>query len=157
MYQTTRHRGLLVCGTTWLGVAAVAAASIAAIAQEVLRAPHDPNQVQVYLVRQDAADCSGSNVPNVDLPLVGGNAWVTRMSDGNTNVKIAMTVKPNTTYHFYLKCVRQLGDISTDGEGVANISFIYPTNSVGNVYAFDMYPEGAPSGNKYQSAQVAYR
>lgn len=64
--------------------------------------------------------------------------------------------KPNTTYHLFLKCVRQLGDIVTDEEGVANVSFAYPTNPVGNSYAFEMYPEGAPPGNRYQSAQVAF-
>jgi hypothetical protein len=51
--------------------------------------------------------------------------------------------------------VRLLGDIATDEEGAANVSFAYPTNSVGNLYAFEMYPEGAPPGNRYQSAEVA--
>jgi hypothetical protein len=71
-------------------------------------------------------------------------------------VTVAITAKPNTTYHFFLKCVRLLGDIATDEEGVASVSFAYPTNSVGNLYAFEMHPEGAPSGNRYQSAQVAF-
>jgi hypothetical protein len=57
---------------------------------------------------------------------------------------------------FSLKCVRRLGDITTDDEGVAIVSFAYPSSSVGNAYAFEMHPEGAPAGNRYQSAQVAF-
>jgi hypothetical protein len=67
-----------------------------------------------------------------------------------------MTVSPNTTYHFYLKCVRQLGDIKTGDEGTGFATFVFPTSSVGSTYAFDMYPEGAPSGNKFQSVTVSY-
>ena len=150
-----RVRRLLAFGTMWVGLAAVVATSVSAVAQ--FAAPRDPNQPQVYLVRKDASDCQNSDVPNVDSPLVGGNVWVSRLPDGNTSVKVAMTAKPNTTYHFFLKCVRQLGDIPTDSEGVANVSFAFPTSAVGNVYAFDMYPEGAPPGNKYQSAQVKFQ
>jgi hypothetical protein len=82
---------------------------------------------------------------------------VTRLSDGNTSVKVAMTAKPATIYRLFLKCVRQLTDITTDDEGVANVSFAFPTNLVGAVYGFDMYPEGGPAGNKYQSAQVSFQ
>ena len=82
---------------------------------------------------------------------------VVRNGDGTTSVKIAMTVKPGTTYHFFLKCVRQLGDIKTDDEGIGEALFTFPTNSAGPVFAFDMYPEGAPSGNKYQSVQVKFQ
>jgi hypothetical protein len=96
-------------------------------------------------------------LPNVDSPLVVGNLWVTRLHDGNTSVKIAVTAKPNTAYRFFLKCVRQLGDVKTDDEGVANLAFAFPTNLVGAVYGFDMFPEGAPAGNKFQSAQVSFR
>lgn len=117
----------------------------------------DHDQTQVYLVRQDQSDCTNGNVLNADSPLAGGNIWVSRDSSGNTNVKIAMTVSPNTTYHFYLKCVRQLGDIHTGEEGTGFARFSFPTSAVGNVFAFDMYPEGAPAGNKYQSAQVSFR
>ena len=45
---------------------------------------------------------------------------MTRLHDGNTSVKVAMTAKPATTYQFFLKCVRKLIDITTDDEGVAN-------------------------------------
>jgi hypothetical protein len=116
-----------------------------------------PNERQVYLVRQDVSDCTNSNVPNVDSPLTSGNVWVTRGTDGTTSVQLAMTLKPYTTYHFFLKCVRLLGNVPTDAEGVANVTFSFPTNSVGAVYAFDMYPDGAPSGQKFQSAQVSFQ
>jgi hypothetical protein len=79
-----------------------------------------------------------------------------RRADGNTTVNIAMTVSPNTTYRFYLKCVRQLGDITTSDEGIGLAVFTFPTNSAGGTFAFDMYPEGAPLGNKFQSAIVSF-
>ena len=151
-----RTRALLRHGLTWGAVGAALAASISALAQIPLP-PVDPNQRQVYLVRKDQSDCTNSDVPNVDSPLVAGNIWVTRLHNGNTSVKVAVTAKPNTKYHFFLKCVRQLGDIATDDEGVANVAFAFPSSLVGTVFAFDMYPEGAPPGSKFQSARVAFQ
>ena len=151
-----RTRALLRHGLIWGAVGAALAASISALAQ-VPMPPVDPNQRQVYLVRKDQSDCTNSDVPNVDSPLVVGNLWVTRLHDGNTSVKVAVTAKPNTKYQFFLKCVRPLGDIATDDEGVANVAFAFPTNLVGAVYGFDMYPEGAPAAQKFQSAQVSFR
>jgi hypothetical protein len=155
MSGTMRLRGRLAHATIWGALAAVAAMSVS-FAQFAPPTP-DPNQRQVYLVRLDQSDCTNSNVPNHDSPSVGGNVWVVRASDGTTHLKIAMTAKPATTYHFFLKCVRLLTDITTDSEGVANATVNFPTNSAGNVYAFDMYPEGAPPGNKFQSAQVSFQ
>ena len=157
MRPTTRMQGWMRQEALWVVVIAAIASNLSALAQIPVARPSDPNQRQVYLVRQDQSDCTNSNVPNVDSPLVGGNIWVTRLHDGNTSVKVAMTAKPKTTYHFFLKCVRQLTDITTDDEGVANVSLVFPTNLVGAVYGFDMYPEGAPAGNKYQSAQISFR
>ena len=77
-------------------------------------------------------------------------------SGATTNVKVGITGTPNTKYHFFLKCVRILGDIQTYDEGVGEGSFSFKTNEIGNVFAFDMYPEGAPTGNKYQSVTVKY-
>jgi hypothetical protein len=154
MCKTTRvviHYGMI-----WGAVAAALAAGFSALAQLPPRAV-DPNQREVYLVRKDQSDCVNSDVPNVDSPLVSGNLWVTRLHDGNTSVKIAATVKPKTTYHLFLKCVRLLVDITTDEEGVANVTVAFPTSLVGAVYAFDMYPAGAPAGSKLQSAQVSFR
>ena len=157
MRPTTRMRGWMRQEALWVVVVAAIASNISALAQIPTARPTDPNQRQVYLVRQDQGNCTNSDVPNVDSPLVGGNVWVTRLHDGNTSVKVAMTAKPNTTYHFFLKCVRQLTDITTDDEGVANVSFVFPTNLVGAAYGFDMYPAGAPAGSKYQSAQVSFQ
>jgi hypothetical protein len=140
-------------------VGLVSAGSEAIVAANAQLQPPPPkaNELQVYLVRQDFSDCVNGNVPNVNSPSVGGNLWLTRQSDGNTSVTVALTASPDATYHFYLKCVRQLGDIKTDDYGQANVTFTFPTNSVGNVYAFDSYPEGAPAGNKFQSAQVKFQ
>jgi hypothetical protein len=153
MRPRTQVSGRLLGGVGLIGIAAVAA-SVSAVAQ--FQVPRDPSKPQVYLVRKDSSDCQNSDVPNVDSPLVSGNVWLVRMPDGNTSVTVAVTAKPNTTYHFFLKCIRHLGDMRTDEEGVANVSFAFPTNLVGNVYAFDMFPDGAPPGNKYQSAQVKF-
>jgi len=150
-----RTRALLRHGLIWGAVGAALAVSVSALAQFPQRI--DPNQRQVYLVRKEQSDCTNSDVPNVDSPLVAGNVWVTRLQDGNTSVKVAMTAKPNTTYRFFLKCVRPLADITTDDEGIANVAFAFPSNLVGAVYAFDMYPEGAPPGSKFQSAQVSFQ
>jgi hypothetical protein len=116
----------------------------------------DPNEREVSLVRQDQSDCQNGNVSDRDPSLIGGTAWVVRGSDGTTKVKVGITAKPNTTYHFFLKCVRILGDIKTWDEGEGQGEFSFSTNETGNVFAFDMYPEGAPPGNKYQSVQVKY-
>ena len=154
MRQTTRK--VMLYTAIWGAVPAVLSSDVTAVAQ-LAPAPSDPNQRQVYLVRKDQSDCTNSDVPNVDSPLVVGNVWVTRLHDGNTSVKVALTAKPATTYRFFLKCVRPLADITTDDEGAAIASFAFPTSLVGAVYAFDMFPEGAPPDNKFQSAQVSFR
>ena len=112
---------------------------------------------EVDLIRQDFSDCTNANVSGNDPSLIGGTVWLVRNPDGNTDVKVAISSKPNTTYHFFLKCVKQLGDIITQDEGEGIATFEFPTNSVGSVYGFDMYPEGAPPGNKYQSVQVKFQ
>jgi hypothetical protein len=134
----------LLCGTAW-----------AQLKLEPPKAP-DPNERQVSLVRQDQSDCQNGNVSDRDPSLIGGTAWVVRGSDGTTRVKIGISAKPNTTYHFFLKCVRILGDIKTWDEGEGQGEFSFSNNEAGNTFAFDMYPEGAPPGNKYQSMTVKY-
>jgi hypothetical protein len=152
MHQRKQHRGLSIHGAIFAGLAALLSAG-AASAQTATPNPTLPAG-QGYLVLQDFSDCTNANVSKVDTPSVGGYVWVTRMPDGNTGVKVAMTATPRTTYHFFLKCVRLLGDITTDNEGVAVQSFSFPTPA-GSVFAFDMYPEGAPAGDKYQSSQIS--
>jgi len=142
---------------SWLLLAAMLLIADETAQAQLPVAPIDPNQRQVYLVRKDQSDCTNSDVANVDSPLVSGNVWVTRLSDGNTDIKVALTATPNTTYHFFLKCARQLTEIHTDDEGVANIALTVPTSATGDIFAFDMYPEGAPSGNKFQSANVTFK
>jgi hypothetical protein len=119
--------------------------------------PPPPNQPEVYLIQQDGSDCSNSDVKVGDWSKQKGTVIVNRGTDGITRVKVAMTASPDTTYHFFLKCVRLLGDIKTEDEGEGAGLFEFPTNSVGEVYGFDMYPEGAPPGNKFQSTQVKFQ
>jgi hypothetical protein len=155
MQQTMRMRGSTRYGAIAIAAVAVLASSVATLAQMAQRQA-DPSQRQVVLVRQDTSDCSGRDVPNVDSPLVGGTLWATRLFDGNTSVKVAMTTRPNTTYRVALKCVRPLGDITTDDEGVAIVSFAFPTDLVGPVYSFELSAGDTP-GSKYQSAQITFQ
>jgi hypothetical protein len=127
-----------------------------AFGQDGIKRPKaaDPNLREVALVRQDFSDCENGNVSPSGY--MGGTAWVVRGADGTTSVKVGITAQRNTTYHFFLKCVRKLGDIQTYDEGVGEAIFSFRTNEIGNVFAFDMYPEGAPTGNKYHSVTVKY-
>lgn len=155
MIELSRKRALF-------GVAAVLGASAIAFTASAQK-PQDPSQgpggptVEVSLVRQDQSDCTNSDVNGKDPSRIGGTVWVVRQPDGNTAVKVAITASPNTVYHFYLKCVRQLGDIKTQDEGEGVAMFEFPTSTTGADYAFDMYPEGAPHGNKFQSVQVKFQ
>jgi hypothetical protein len=133
--------------------AIVAAAAILFVSEPASRAQTAANGLQVDLVRQDESDCTNTTVP-ANPP--SGTVSLNRGSDGNTTVKVAMTASPDTTYHFFLKCVRQLGDITTGDEGTGFGNFTFQTNEVGATYGFDMYPEGAPPGNKFQSVTVKF-
>ncbi len=128
---------LLLCG--------LACVSGPAAAQQVTSVP---------LVLQDFSDCQNGNVTDPSGLLTRGTVFIVKNGDGSMNLKIGITLVPNTTYHFYLKCVRQLGDITTGDEGTGQALFTIPPNTVGNVFAFDSYPEGAPAGNKMQSMTV---
>lgn len=110
----------------------------------------------VLLMARDFSDCSNSDVTPSDVG-VKGYVTVDRDADGKTHVRADLLGTPNTTYHFFLKCVRLIGDITTQSDGTAIANFDFPTNWAGDVFAFDMYPEGAPSGNKFQSVQVNFR
>jgi hypothetical protein len=133
-----------------------AAALLAPGAALLAQTPAPTTQREVLLVKQDQSDCTNSTVSSANSPDALGILAVSRGADGNTTVKVAMTVSPNTTYHFFLKCVRQLGDITTSDEGVGEAVFTFPTNATGASFAFDMYPEGAPAGNKFQSVTVQF-
>lgn len=161
---TFDYAGLLACVTL---LAAVSAAGAQAPKPPSNLAAGDPPSaqansvqaglVQVYLVRQDQSDCTNTTVSNIDGPGVDGDITIVRNPNGNTDVTVAMTASPDTTYHVFLKCVRQIGDVTTGDEGTGIDTFSFPTNLVGNVFAFDVYPEGAPPGNKFQSVQVVFK
>jgi hypothetical protein len=119
--------------------------------------PRVPAQREVYLIQQDSSGCNNADVKLDDWSRQKGTVLVMRGTDGITRVKVGFTGAANTSFHFFLKCVRLLGDIKTEDEGQAQASFEFPTNSVGDVFGFDMYPEGAPSGRKYQSMQVSFQ
>ena len=115
-----------------------------------------PNVREVSMVRQDFSDCPNGNVSDQDPSRVGGTVVLVRNTDGTTAVKVFITAEPNTKYNFFLKCVRSLGTVTTYDEGEGEAIFSFRTNEVGNVFAFDMYPDGAPVGNKFQSVQVKF-
>ena len=125
------------------------------LAASAQSAPQTPT-AEVFLIRQDQSDCTNSDVNANNPSNIGGTVWVVRNTDGKTGVKVAITATPNTVYHFFLKCVTALGDVKTEDEGEGSAMFEFPTNSVGSVFAFDMYPDGAPRGNKFQSVQVKF-
>ena len=108
----------------------------------------------VSMVQQDFSDCTNANVKDNGGAAPGGTVWIVRNGDGSTGLKIGISATPLTTYNFYLKCVRQLGTIKTDEDGAGEAIFTLPSGGVGQVFAFDMYPDGAPAGNKFQSVQV---
>jgi hypothetical protein len=127
-----------ICGFAW-GLTAPASAQSA---------------VSVSLVLQDFSDCTNANVQDNHGGAPGGTVWIVRKGDGSTDFKVGISATPLTTYNFYLKCVRQLGTIKTDEDGSGEGIFSVPAGGVGGVFAFDMYPDGAPAGNKFQSMQV---
>ena len=149
MHHPVRRSRLVVAGVAVLLAASVGSSNLAAAKTRVL----------TYMVKQDFSDCSNANVdPNTPPAQAGGEAMVTLRATGQTEVNIRLTrVAPNTTYHLFLKCHYLLGDIKTDETGHGNNTFFFPTSDSGSVFAFDMYPDGAPSGNKFQSTQVSFQ
>lgn len=125
----------------------------AAVAEGPFDSPEVSNGVTVSLIQQDGSDCTNSTVVDNPDRTRGGEVWVTS-SGGMVTVQVGMTVNPDTIYNFYLKCVQQLGTIITDDEGIGLAKFTFPASIAGNVFAFDMYPDGAVPGNKFQSMTV---
>jgi len=116
------------------------------------------DNVKVGLVRLDFSDCTNANVADVAAAypdLVEGFINVHFEEEGKLLIIVHLkNGTPATTYNVFLKCIGYLGDLYTNPLGVGNAIFTVPSNSVGPVFAFDMYPPGAPLGNKYQSVQV---
>lgn len=110
--------------------------------------------VEVYLIPQDdGGDCQNTQVPN-DPDKAVGTVTCQRQDDGSTVVAINATLRPDTSYNFFLKCVRLLGQLKTGDEGTCAGKFLFNTDEVGNVYAFDCYQEQPIPGDIYQSATV---
>ena len=108
------------------------------------------------LVRQDFSDCGNADVSAGDASRVGGSVVLTRRADGSATAIVSLDRgTPNTTYHFFLKCVRFLGDVRTDANGSGSGTFTLPGGQ-GDSPTFDMYPEGAPAGNKFQSVRASF-
>lgn len=113
------------------------------------------DNTKVALVRQDFSDCTNSDVTASDPSLVAGFINVHAEDDGSLIVIVHIkSGTPATTYHVFLKCIGFLGDVYTNPRGVGNAVFTVPPGTVGSVFALDMYPDGAPLGNKFQSVQV---
>jgi hypothetical protein len=111
--------------------------------------------VTVALVRQDEGSCTNDNVVDTGSAVLAGSATVSRDTSTTSTAAIRLAgLAPNTSYHVYLKCFRQLGMIRTDAAGNAGRTFGFPTDAVGSVIAFELSPEGAPPGPKLQSLPV---
>ena len=110
---------------------------------------------EAYLIRQNSSDCNNSNVNANNPSLIGGAISVVRQSNGSTSAKVGITGTADTTYNLYHKCVGQIGTITTGDEGVGGGEFTFQTNP--GIVAFDMYPNGAPAGNVFQSVPITVR
>ena len=106
----------------------------------------------VALVRQDEGGCTNENVSDTGSAAVAGSVTVSRETEATSTAAIRLAgVSPDTNYRIYLKCVRQLGTLRTDGKGSAGRTVDFPTDSTGPAFAFEVYPEGAAPGAKLQS------
>lgn len=109
---------------------------------------------KVDLIRLDSSDCINSNVTPASGK-VGGFISIHEKQDKIVFVNVHLkTGTPNTKYNIFLKCKQQIGTLYTNKKGFADAEFKVSKDIVPSVFAFDMYPDGAPLGNKYQSVQV---
>jgi hypothetical protein len=119
-------------------------------------AAQTPNlQGSGVLVRQDFSDCDNSNVTNPGPDQAGGSIEIIQTPAGATTANVEIfRGTPNTAYTLYWKCHNALGTIQTDGSGEGQGSFQFQA-AVGHLLSFDMYPAGAPLGNKFQSTSIS--
>jgi hypothetical protein len=111
--------------------------------------------VTVALVRQDEGSCTNDNVADTGSAVLAGSATVSPETSATSTAAIRLAgTTPNTSYHVYLKCFRQLGMIRTDAAGNAGRTFSFPTDAVGSIIAFELSPEGAAPGPKLQSLAI---
>jgi hypothetical protein len=133
--------------------AVIVLAAIAGVPGTPLAQEQDSRDIP--LVRQESSDCSNADVVE-DPTDRSGRLLVYRRPDPRTHVRVNLAMQPNTTYHFYLKCVQFLGDITTQADGFAVADFVFDNSLAGNVFAFELYVEGAEPGERYQSAKVDF-
>jgi len=127
---------------------------VAVLATAPGAAQSGPLQASGPLVRQDSSDCGNTNVNGSDPARNGGQVTITQTDAGDTTAAVQITSgTPNTSYDFYWKCQRGLGQVRTDASGKGGASFAFKA-SAGSTLTFDMYPAGAPSGNKFQSVRI---
>jgi hypothetical protein len=108
--------------------------------------------VTVALVRQDEGSCSNDNVTDKGSAAPGGSVTVARATEESYTAGIRLVgAAPNTSYRIFLKCGRQLGTVRTDANGNAGRTVDFPNSAAGDVYAFEISPEGAQPGTKLQS------
>ncbi len=107
------------------------------------------------LVRQDFSDCGNNDVSiGGDYSRVGGAVTIVQTSTGATTVIVNITSgTPNTAYTIFRKCYYGLGQVLTNDGGHGSASFSIQAG-VGDTFTFDMYPDGAPLGNKFQSVRI---
>ena len=106
------------------------------------------------LVRQDSSDCGNNNVSPSNPSLIGGTVTIAQTVAGATTATVQITRgTPNTTYNFFWKCQRGLGSVQTDANGAGTAAFNFQATP-GQVLTFDMYPNGSPPGNIYQSVRI---
>jgi hypothetical protein len=109
----------------------------------------------VALVRQDSESCSNDNVSDAGQAPVGGSVTVFQSTENSMTAGVKLAgVLPNTTYHVFLKCGRQLGALRTDAEGNGGRTFNYLTDSLSPAYAFEVTPDGGGPGSKMQSLSL---
>jgi hypothetical protein len=115
----------------------------------------------VDLFRQDFADCVNSNVVQSRSPdrrKSEGAMRVTKSEfDGKLFVEATLLFgTPNTKYNIFLKCHQKIGELFTNNNGLGKSVSLIPLSAVPAIFAFDIYPDGAPLGNKFQSGQIKF-
>jgi len=108
--------------------------------------------VTVALVRQDEGSCANENVVDNGSAIVAGSVTIAHATEESSTAGIRLVgLAPNTSYRILLKCVRQLGTVRTDADGNAGRTVDFRNSIAGDVYAFEIAPEGDQPGIKLQS------
>jgi hypothetical protein len=116
--------------------------------------PPPPAVGTAILVRRDFSDCGNSDVTAARGAEHGGTVTVLRQPSSFSATVTLDHGTPDTSYHFFLKCVAYLGNVVTDASGRGTATFEFASSLVGSRIAFDMYPPGAPRGNKFLSTPL---